>query len=327
MRGAVVAGTCAATTRAAFLFLALTITAARAADPAPSFSERIDALWDFDQPAASETRFRAELAKFPPDSAEALEVATQIARTHSLRRQFAAADGTLDAIEPRLERAPARVRVRYQLERGRTRNSSGDPKSATIRFAAALAASADDRAPGADYYRVDALHMLAIAAPLPDRRDWNRKALDAAEASTDPRARGWAPSLNNNLGWAYFNEGDAATALVYWRRALAQREAAGKAGPIRVAKWMVARGLRATGALDEAQAMQRALAAETEAAGAPDGYVYEELAELALARGDAGEAVSWAAKAYALLRDDPGFVANEAPRLARLEATARGEAP
>ena len=61
-----------------------------------------------------------------------------------------------------------------------------------------------------------------------------------------------------------------------------------------------------------------------EAASEPDGYVYEELAEIALARGDRAAAQPWAAKAYALLKDDAGLQANEAARLARLAEIAVG---
>ena len=297
-----------------------------AADPPPSFSARLDTLWDFSRPAESEARFRAELAAHPAGSREALETSTQIARTQSLRRQFAAADATLDAIEPKLADVPPRVRVRYLLERGRTRNSAGDKPAAVALFKAALDACARDTLPDADFYRVDVLHMLGIAAPAADQLDWNRRALATAEGSADPRARGWAASLNNNIGWTYFNRGDAATALAHWKKALAQREEAGKTASIRIAKWTVARGLRATGALDDAQAIQMALVVETERDNAPDGYVYEELAEIALARGDRKGAAPWAAKAHALLKDDPSLAANEAPRLARLADVAKGAA-
>ena len=72
--------------------------------------------------------------------------------------------------------------------------------------------------------------------------------------------------------------------------------------------------------------MQRALAAEWQAADAPDGYVYEELAEIALARGDRAAALPWAAKAYALLSHDADLRANDPARLARLAELA-GEKP
>ena len=53
-----------------------------------------------------------------------------------------------------------------------------------------------------------------------------------------------------------------------------------------MAKWTIARGYRATGKLDDAEKIQLVLVAESEKAGEPDGYIYEELAEIAIARGD-----------------------------------------
>ena len=72
------------------------------------------------------------------------------------------------------------------------------------------------------------------------------------------------------------------------------------------------------GRYDEALAIQRALLTENEKAGEVDGFVFEELAELALARGDDAEARAWFAKAYAELAKDPGFKAEEPVRLERL---------
>ena len=155
------------------------------------FSERLDKLWDFNKPADSEQRFRAELAKHPAGSREALETSTQIARTQGLQRKFAqAARDCSTPSQPKLDQAPTRVRVRYLLERGRTRNSGGDKAAAIPLFNEAASLRARDTLPGADFYEVDALHMLGIATPAAEQLDWNRKALAAAEASSDPRARG-----------------------------------------------------------------------------------------------------------------------------------------
>ena len=287
---------------------------------ADDFSARLDALWNFGDPAASEARFRSERVTHPARSREALETDTQIARTQGLRRQFAAAHATLDAIEPGLAAVDPRVRVRYLLERGRTLNSSGSQDQAVPLFEDAAARSAALRRAGDEFYTVDALHMLGIAAPPAERLAWNLKALAAADAASDPRARHWRGSLLHNLGWMYFDAGDVATALDYWKRALAFRQETGNAARIREAQWTVARGLRAQGRLDEAEAMQRALAAEFEKAGEVDGFVFEELMELALARGDRAAAAPWAAKAHAALKDDGELQANEPARLKRLAA-------
>jgi len=306
------------------LFLCLT---SHAMNAAAEFSEDLDKQWNFGKPAESEARFRSELAKYPPDSREALEIATQIARTHSLRREFAHADAMLDGIAPKLAAVPARVQVRAELERGRTRNSGGDKAAAIVLFRRALVTSAKDALPGADYYKVDALHMLGIASPPAEQLDWNLQALAAAEASPVKRTREWAAALHNNIGWTYFEQGDARTALVHWQKALPVREAMGRPGAVRVAKWTIARGYRATGQLDDAQKLQEALVVETEKIGEPDGYVYEELAEIALARADPPAAAAWAGKAHALLKDDGHLKANEAARLDRLAAIAQGKAP
>jgi len=301
--------------RALLLVLLALTTHAMATD---DYSQKLDALWNFGDPATSETRFRAEAARHPPISREALEATTQIARALGLQKRFAETDRALDAVQPKLALAPARVRVRYLLERGRRDNSSGNASGAMRWFEQALAASAGDKLPDADFYRVDTLHMLAIAAPPAERLAWHRKALTAASASTEPRAQGWQASLLNNYGWTLHDQGGYADAVDAWREALALREAKGDVTTIRIARWTVARGLRSLGRLDEAYAIQKRLADELQAANAPDGYVCEELAEIEAARGNRGAAKPWAVKALALLGKDDDFRANEPARLARL---------
>jgi hypothetical protein len=60
----------------------------------------IESFWEYSDPAASEQRFRAALAAATGD--ERLELLTQVARTYSLRKDFAAAHRQLDAIEKEL---------------------------------------------------------------------------------------------------------------------------------------------------------------------------------------------------------------------------------
>lgn len=298
--------------------LATCVGAAGAAD----YSQRLDALWNFERPKESEARFRTEAAHHARGTREMAEATTQVARTLGLQRRFADADRTLKAVKPMLRHLPARVRVRYLLERGRRDNSSGNAARAFAWFEQALAASVDDTLPGADFYRVDALHMLALAAPASRRVAWNLKALAAADASQDPRTRGWRASLLHNLGFAMHERGNDEAALAYWQQALSAREAAHDVERTRIARWTVARGLRALGRLEEAEAIQRRLADEFAAANAPDGDVFEELAEIAFARGDHDAARAWAAKALALLDDDVDLRTDEPGRRARLEALA-----
>ena len=295
-----------------------------AAQSQEAFAVALDRQWDYGKPAVSEQRFRAEVAKWPPDSAPAEEAWTQVARALGLQRKFDAAHAVLDGVEAKLASLPAHVRVRYLLERGRTFNSSGAAQRAVPLFAEALALAERGRD---EFYAVDAAHMLGIAAPPSERLGWNLKALSIAEAATDKRARDWRASLYNNLGWTYFDTGDAKTALDYWQKALSAREPLGNAENLRVAKWTVARGYRAVGRLDDAEAVQKALLDEFARIGESDGYVYEELMEIALARGNAEAARPWATNAHALLKDDPELALNDAPRLARIAAIAAGNAP
>lgn len=301
------------------------------ASVAAQMSASIDALWNYADPAASEVLFRARLAAAAPGSREALELDTQVARAQGLQREFDAAHRTLDGVEAKLASAATRVRVRYLLERGRVYNSAGAPERAVPLFVEASNAALADEEPDAEFYRIDALHMLGIAAPAGERMSWNQQALRVAERAKDPRARGWKASLLNNLGWVFFDRGDPSTALAYWQRALGEREKSGDTARIRIAKWTVARGLRAAGRLDEAESIQIALAGELDRAGKPDGFVFEELAEIAVAKNDPGSASKWAARAYPMLAADASFAAAEPARLARLKAlstpSARPAAP
>jgi hypothetical protein len=74
----------------------------------------------------------------------------------------------------------------------------------------------------------------------------------------------------------------------------ALRERAGQPQGIHVARWMVAHTLRLLGRHDEALAIQTDLARRGDATGQPDHHVFDELALLAQARGDAAEAARWA---------------------------------
>jgi len=282
---------------------------------ASDFAAELDSMWNFGKPDESEARFRAELDRWPSDSPQYTEIRTQIARTQSLRRRFAEANATLDGVEAALATMPAHVHVRYLLERGRTHNSSGAPERSVPLFKQALDLAECNADP---FYAIDAAHMLGIAAPPGEQLDWNLKALAMTEQTTDARSKRWLAPLYNNIGATYQERGDFATALAYYRKALPAYETRGDPSAVRVAHWMIARAQRSLGQLDEAEKTQRKLLSEYKKLGEPDGYVFEELAEIALARGDASAAKPWAAKAYELLSADEGFVASNGERLAHL---------
>ncbi|WP_139166895.1 tetratricopeptide repeat protein [Chromobacterium sphagni] len=252
-------------------------------------------MWNFDQPQASEQRFRAALATASPD--EALILQTQIARSHGLRGDFAGARAILVAIAPQLPRAGAEAQVRYQLEWGRSWISATHPAALQTDAARAEARRAYlralelARAAKLDALAVDALHMLAFvdAEPAAQLR-WDRQALELALASGQAEARQWQASLRNNIGYALYQQRDYPAALAEFRQALALRQQGKDAAATRVAWWMVAWTLHAGGDDDEALAIQLRLERENDAAGDPDPDVFDELAKLYRAHGDSSRA-------------------------------------
>ena len=177
--------------------------------PATDYSQSLDALWDFDHPAASEARFRAEVARHPAQSREAAEAATQVARAQGLQRKFTDADRTLDGVQRTLDAQPVRVRVRYLLERGRRDNSSQRRAPAVAWFEQALAASANDTLAGRRVLpRRCAAHAGDRVAARTATRLVTSARLPRRQAADDERTRGWRASLLHNLGWTMHDRGD-----------------------------------------------------------------------------------------------------------------------
>lgn len=283
---------------------------------AASAGEDIDAYWEYDNPAASELRFRAALGG---DRERDLELQTQIARTYSLRKQFAEANRLLDTLQPALATASPRVNARYLLERGRTLRSSGERAASQPHFAQAFEVA---NGAGEIGLAVDAAHMLALVTPPDEAARWTDTGVTLARASSDPKARAMLPALLNNQAWNLHDAGRFPDALQAFLDAEAAWRATGRQPQGRIATWSVARCLRSLGRYDEALARQRSLEAEWAASGGSDGYVYEEIAENLEALGRADEARPYFARAAQELGKDPAFASNEAARLQRL--TERG---
>lgn len=279
-----------------------------------------DALWNYSDPAGTEQAFR----KLLPDAARSgdldyqAQLLTQLARTLGLQRRFEEAHTTLDEAEALLCARYPVAKVRYWLERGRTYNSSDRKEDASSLFLKAygLAADLDE-----DFYAVDALHMLAIAADSSEATlSWNEQAIAFAEQSDQPKARNWLGSLTNNLGWTYHDMGKFTKALALFKKALRFREEQGKLENIRIAQWCIARTLRSLGRVEEAYEMQLALVADD-----TSGYTNEELGECLLLLEQPEEARPYFAKAYAQLSQDGWLVANEPERLDRLKTLGEEE--
>ena len=231
-----------------------------------------------------------------------------------LRGRLAAADALLDEAERDAEGSPA-ARAHVRLERGRLRRSAGDAGAALPLFSEAfdLASLAGD-----GFLAADAAHMAALAAPDPKTFDsWTERGL-ALAAAPESRATYWLGPLLNNHGWARLDAGDHEGALDAFRRALEARERDPERPVEReVARYAVARALRALGRAGEAAALLEQAVAWTERAGTPDGWFHEELAEAYAALGREEDARRHARLALGLLDGDE-------TRLARLRVLAAG---
>jgi tetratricopeptide (TPR) repeat protein len=282
----------------------------------------LHAIWDFDDPAGTETRFRGLVprAKESGDADYYSELLTQIARSQGLQGKFGEAHATLDAAYDAMSDEKSVAMVRYLLERGRVYNSSGDPGVSKGYFLKAVDLAGDI---GADFYAVDALHMLGVVEPPEKQMAWNLRALEIAEKSGDERARRWRGSLYNNIGWTYHDLGDYENALEMFEKSLAFREEADDSAGILIARWAIARADRSLGNVEESLQMQLELERNVEEYGLPpDGYVYEEIAECLLLLGREQESARYFGLAYDILSRDDYMVANEPERLERLKMLA-----
>jgi tetratricopeptide (TPR) repeat protein len=283
----------------------------------------LDDLWDYDDPAASEARFRTaiEAAEAGGDPAAADEARTQLARALGLQGRFGDGHEVLDRIDTD-HPADDRIRVRARLERGRLFRSGDEGAASVAPFEGAWELA---RALGDDGLAVDAAHMLAIVDAPPGEATWHERALELADTSPEPAARRWRGSLWNNIGWARFVAGDLDGALPAFETALGARREQGQPRETRVAEWCVARCVRALGRPAEALAVQKRLAAETAAAGDPEsGYGAEEIGECLLDLGRAEEARPYLARAGELLGADAWLADHEPDRIARLRRLGRG---
>jgi hypothetical protein len=271
----------------------------------PAQAIDLDPLWDFQDPALSEKRFRAALTGASADDRIILQ--TQIARTYGLRRDFTTAREVLVSIEGEVAGASPEAQARYHLELGRTHASATHDAASRTAANRANARTRFQRAfdiaerAQLDYLAIDALHMMPFVETEPSKQiEWNERAVAFAERSSQPDARRWLGSLRNNIGYAKHLAGDYEGALREFRLSRAAFEAAGRVKQVRTADWMIAWTLRAQKKHAEALAIQLQLERDWLAAGETDPYVYEELEILYRAMGNQAEAERYAARLRAL---------------------------
>ena len=278
-----------------------------------------DSLWNYDDPAGTEAKFRELLprAQAAGDSGYLAELLTQIARAQGLQQKFADANATLDQADALIQPEMKTARVRSLLERGRGLNSSKKPEESIRYFKDAMTLAVDA---GLEFYAVDAVHMLGIAAKGDESLRWNEEAIRMSEAAKDPRARRWLGPLYNNTGWTYFDMRRYDDALKMFQKDLAFRTPSGNKAEIGIARWSAAKVLRYLGRVDEALKTQMVLLQLPELKGGEnEGYTQEEIGECLILLGRQAEAVPHFAIAWQLLDDDPWLKQDESKRLDRLK--------
>lgn len=253
------------------------------------------ALWNFSDPAESERRFESALVEATGEDRLFLKI--QIARTYGLRQEFSRARAALGAIEGEAALGSASVRAAFHLELGRAWVSAAHAPTEITAEARATAAQAYQsafeaaRSAGRGGLAADALHMLALVEEsVPGQVAANRRALQFAQDSTDPEARGWLATLHHNLGYTLHLAGNYDEALDHFERSKREHTTAGRTGQARIADWMTAWTYRIMGRTDAALEVQLRLEEENDRDNTPDPYVFEELALLYTARGDAERA-------------------------------------
>jgi tetratricopeptide (TPR) repeat protein len=280
--------------------------------------ENFDKLWDYNNPAGTEVKFRTILSKHKQadNPSYYVQLLTQIARTQGLQHKYEDAHKTLDEAKRLLNDNLKLAKARYLLERGRVFNTSGKPDKAKPLFIQSYELSKEI---AEDFYSIDAMHMIAIAETPEKSLEWNLKAIELAENTSDKRANRWLGSLYNNTGWSLFNMEKYTEALSIFEKALKWYEEKKHDEETRIAKWSVARTLRAMNKTKEALTIQKDLMEEFNKIGEKDGYVYEELGECYLSLGKKSEAEKFFKLAYEELSKDEWLVQNETKRIERLK--------
>jgi len=301
-----------------FLLMLLSCLLALAEDQ----KQDINALWDFNDPAATEERFR-QFFDSQDDISLRAEILSQIARAQGLQMKIEEAHRSLDLADSLLAASDTSAEgfkiaaIRLMLERGRVFNTNGEKEKAKDFFLKAYDYGRDHKI---DRYLVDAAHMMGIVEPPEKQMDWNLRAIDIIENSEDSSLAGWLGIMYNNSAWTYHDLGKYEEALELFEKDLKWRALVGDSEGERIAKWSVARTYRSLHRYDEALAIQKELERyliDNELP--PDGYVLEELGELYLIKNNPEEAKKYFAQAFDILSQDQWIQANEAERLKRLE--------
>lgn len=283
----------------------------------PDFNQ----MWDYNNPAETEIKFSALVEDAKANDKEYYgELLTQIARAQGLQSNFEEAEKTLlEAKAYATDKSPT-VKIRYLLEKGRVLNSSGKSEESIPVFKEAYDFGIKHKL---DLYTLDAAHMMGIVNMPELQLSWNLRALKIAETSEDKRVKGWLGPLYNNIGWTYHDLDRYEEALELFIKGYDWRVSVKDDNGARIGKWTIGRAQRSLKRYDEALKTQMELQDEFKQAGLePDGYLYEEMAELYLVKGQEDKARKYFNLAWEKLSQDQWMMDNETERMNRLKKLA-----
>lgn len=222
-----------------------------------SVAEQILMVWDVANASEAEYRFKKlaeKIASADSDTEstniekttiafvkrmEKAQVLTQLARSVGLQDRFEEAYSLLDqaeAIWDKFKNQPQEndtnhsisvLFVRINIEKGRIHNSSGQPQQAIPFFrTACYEAQKYPKDPVLRYLLIDALHMLAIAAPsVTDKSKYADLGIKIAEnENSDQRVKNWLGPLLNNAAWDAVDNGRFEDAISLFQRAVVIRK-------------------------------------------------------------------------------------------------------
>jgi tetratricopeptide (TPR) repeat protein len=279
-----------------------------------SGSSRLSQIVKFGDLSGSEANLRAELGR--TEGAERLQVETQLARVMGLNGGYEGALQLLARIRTELEPGDDSLAgVRTDLEEGRCHRDQNRPDQAIACFKLAFDAA---RRLNDAYLMFDAAHMIAITGEPTQQIHAGEQALALLAGVSDEDAMYWRGPILNNLGWSYLDDGQLERALELFQQSVEYRRE-GPKRPFLIARYTVARTLRALGKHEEALALLPALQAENVELGGESPYVNEEIGECLVALGRQQEARPYCAKAFAALSQDTCIATNEPDRLSRLK--------
>lgn len=267
-------------------------------------------------------------AKFYHNRSLYPQILSQIALAQAMQKQFGEAHVTIDEAEQVLVANDFVAKARILLEKGRIYHQKGDLEGAKPFYESSYQLSQEKEL---DEHACNAAHMLAIVAEENGEKiEWNELAIRLAKESTNVKAKGWLGSLCNNLGVAYFDAKRYEQALVLFQESLEHRKKEEVPFNIYMAKWQIGRTLRLLGQYEEAfstlvetqqyaEELEKNGTFSNEAKDFFQGYVYSELAEIYLLKGDANGSKNYAKLGFEKLSTLEWVVQSEPERIARLK--------